>query len=250
MSTEVETSAEQSATEAAVETLGQESIPNPFQNENYLQAEDLGYRPIAVIAPFSLVLGLVSLAGLATPYAMVLPVLGTIFSLFGLWQIRRSNGELGGFWLIVPATVLSLSFLISGASWQTYTYLTEVPEGYGRMSFRWVSQCKPIVRDGVTELADEPLQLDGKKVFVKGYMYPQREQSNLKTFVLCKDTGQCCFGGNPALTDLIVVDFVNSTRATHRELQLVNVAGTFRAKKIVHAGQVVALYKLEAEYFK
>ena len=47
--------------------------------------------------------------------------------------------------------------------------------------------------------------LDGQRIFIKGYMYPTKELEGLNSFLLVKDTGQCCFGGNPAITDMIMV---------------------------------------------
>ena len=48
-------------------------------------------------------------------------------------------------------------------------------------------------------------ELDGKKVFIKGYMYPSSQMTGIREFVLCRDNGTCCFGGQPRLTDMIRV---------------------------------------------
>lgn len=215
----------------------------PVENE-------FAYHPIPVVAPVTLVLGLLSVIGLASVPGIIVPLSGTILGLLGWRQIASARGEYGGKWLTLTGLVLSSAFLLAGTSLHAYTYATEVPEGYERMSFRWLAQQKPIVEDGQTRVADEAKELDGQKVFVKGYMYPEKSQKNLKRFVLCKDTGQCCFGGKPALTDMILVEFVNDTRADFRELTLVSVAGTFHTKKVVVGGELVALYTLEGEYFK
>lgn len=212
--------------------------------------DEFDYHPIPVLAPLSLIVGLCSLASLAAVPGLLVPLLGLIVGGLGYWQITRSKGEYGGFRLNLTGIVLSSLWLIAGTSFHAYTYATEVPEGYERLSFRWLSQQAPITEDGKLRIADEAKAIDGQKVFVKGYMYPGQQKEGIQQFVLCKDTGQCCFGGKPAITDIIFVNFVNDTRADFRELQLVSVAGTFRAKKVGTGSDVSFLYQLEGEYFK
>ncbi|MES2790952.1 MAG: DUF4190 domain-containing protein [Planctomycetota bacterium] len=212
--------------------------------------DEFSYRPIPVLAPVSLVIGLCSIVGLASVAGLTVPLAGVILGILGWRQIAGARGEYGGFKLTMIGLVLSSICLMAGTSLHAYTYATEVPEGYERLSFRWLAEQKPIVEDGHTRINPEAKSLDGQKVFIKGYMYPENAKTNLKRFVLCKDTGQCCFGGKPSLTDMIVVEFVNEARADFRELSLVSVAGTFRAKKLEVGGELVAIYALEGEYFK
>jgi hypothetical protein len=80
-------------------------------------------------------------------------------------------------------------------------------------------------------------------------MYPQRKLTGLTEFVLLKDTGQCCFGGSPALTDMIVVRFKDFT-VDHRDLQLVNVAGKFHAGNPTQSEGLSAIYTIDATHFK
>ncbi len=242
------------APEAVVERGASSSMSelqtDAFQSPELAAENEFAYRPIPVLAPVTLVIGLLSVIGLASLPGLAVPIAGVILGLLGWRQISSGRGEYGGAKLTLAGLFLSAAFLLAGTSVHAYTYATEVPEGFERLSFRWLAQQKPIVEDGQTRIADEAKELDGQKIFVKGYMYPEKSQKDLKRFVLCKDTGQCCFGGKPALTDLILVEFVNDTRAQFRELTLVSVAGTFHAKKIVVGGELVALYTLEGEYFK
>ncbi|MDB5337342.1 MAG: hypothetical protein JWN70_2961 [Planctomycetaceae bacterium] len=240
---------------APVEDRGASASMSELQSDAFASPElelqnEFSYRPIPVLAPVSLVIGLCSIIGLASVAGLSVPLAGVILGILGLRQISRAHGEYGGFKLTVSGLVLSSICLMAGTSLHAYTYATEVPDGYERLSFRWLAEQKPIVEDGQTRINPEAKSLDGQKVFIKGYMYPENAKTNLKHFVLCKDTGQCCFGGKPSLTDMIVVDFVNGTKANFRELSLVSVAGTFRAKKTVVGGEVTALYSLEGEYFK
>ena len=58
----------------------------------------------------------------------------------------------------------------------------------------------------------------------------------IKTFLLVRDKGDCCFGGNPKLTDRIQVTLADPERLQF-DPYLHKVAGTFRLVK--DAGQAV-----------
>lgn len=228
-----------------------ESESDSFKSPDMETKNEFGYRPIPILAPITLAIGFCSIVGFVWPECLAVPLAGIVLGVMTWSKIKRSAGEYGGLWIAATGLVLSIVMFASATGLHAYTYATEVPEGYERLDFRWLSQQKPIEEDGRLRIADEAKALDGQKLFVKGYMYPQNQNTGLSRFVLCKDTGQCCFGGDPALTDMINVEFVNKTRATFRQLTLVSVAGTFRAKKVQgKAGALAAIYTLEAEYFK
>ena len=81
-------------------------------------------------------------------------------------------------------------------------------------------------------------------------MYPMEQTTGLTKFTLCKDTGDCCFGGEPKISDMIHVEFVDGVTADHRELILSGVAGTLRVKPKVSEGKLVGLFTLEATHFR
>ena len=93
--------------------------------------------------------------------------------------------------------------------------------------------------------------LDGQKVFIKGFMYPGAQTADIKQFVLCRDNGSCCFGGNPRLTDRISVT-LKGPLVLDYSVRMFSVAGTFR----VEPGQArdgmpgSVVYLLEADYLK
>ncbi len=73
------------------------------------------------------------------------------------------------------------------------------------------------------------MALEGKKVFIKGYVYPGREMEGIKTFLLVRDQGDCCFGGNPKITDRIQVTLVDPLRLTYKP-RLHKLAGVFHVR--------------------
>lgn len=212
--------------------------------------EEFDYHPVPPLAPIALFLGLCSVVGLMGLPGLAVGFIGACVGLIALWQIGRSAGELGGRNLARLGFALSSVMFVAGAGYHTYDYITELPEGHERVSFSWLSKFQPVFADGKVGVPAEVENLEGKQIFIKGYMYPTRQRTGITEFVLVKDTGQCCFGGQPKVTDMIIVKFKNGVTAEHRELQQVGVAGTFHAKQVMQAGELTAIYSLEGTHFK
>ena len=104
--------------------------------------------------------------------------------------------------------------------------------------------------DGHIQIAPEVARLDGKPIYIKGYMYPTRQRTDISEFVLVKDTGQCCFGGQPKLCDMIIVKFADGMTVNYREQQLVGVGGIFRPNTVARAEGLTAVYVLEGTHFR
>jgi hypothetical protein len=193
---------------------------------------EFNYKPVPVLAPVSLALGLLSGLGFLGLLAVPIGLVGTIVSLICITRLRKVRGEYGGMWLAVTGLVLSFAcFTTSGGLW-AYGYTTEVPEGFRRLNFMSdISQKGFVVQKGKpAEFNPDVKSLDGKKVFIKGYMYPTKQMEGLKTFLLVKDNAQCCFGGNPALTDMILVNLVPGKTVNFHSGVLTSVGGVFHCQ--------------------
>jgi hypothetical protein len=173
-----------------------------------------------------------------------------IMGAIALWQIRRSSGEMGGKVVARLGVGLSVFLLLAASGYHAYAYVTELPDGYERVSFNELSKYQPSYANGKVQFAPEVAALNGKPIYIKGYMYPTRQRFGLSEFVLVKDTGQCCFGGQPKLTDMVVIKFDDGTTVNHREQQLVGIGGVFRATLPVQSGELTAIYTIEGTHFK
>lgn len=215
------------------------------------QSDEFAYRPVPVMAPISLFLAFCSLAGFLGIPCLAIGAVGMTTGAIALWQIRRSAGEFGGRLVAWLGVGLSTALLFSASGFHAYAYVTELPEGYLRVSFSEMSKHVPTTYgDGTMKVAPEIAALDGKPIYIKGYMYPTKKTRDLSEFVLVKDTGQCCFGGQPKLTDMIVVKFEDGMTVNHREQQLVGVGGVFHANVVAHSGELTSIYVLEGTHFK
>jgi len=207
--------------------------------------------PVPPLAPITLFLGVCAIASLIGIPGLAIGVAGALTGMISLRQISRAEGELGGRMLAKIGFLLSLLFLVSGSALHAYTYVTELPEGHERVAFRWLSS-QPIAKskEGELQFSPEVAALDGKPIFIKGYMYPTQTRVNLHEFVLVKDNKDCCFGGNPNLTDMIVVKLKDGMRVNHKDAVLVSVAGTFHARGLVQSGVLAGVYTIEGTHFQ
>ena len=99
------------------------------------EASEFNYKPVPVMALVTLVLGLLSVIGLAALAGLGVSVVGVVVGFFCLRKIRRSAGELGGKLLATVGFWLSAAFLVGGSALHAYTYQAELPEGYQRVNF-------------------------------------------------------------------------------------------------------------------
>jgi len=85
--------------------------------------------------------------------------------------------------------------LVVGTGYGWYVFRTEVPDGYTKTSF---SELKPdeIQERGGVLVPPEISALNGKKVFIKGYLRPGSSpmRTNIDNFLLVRDNNTCCFG--------------------------------------------------------
>jgi hypothetical protein len=161
-------------------------------------------------------------------------------------NIRQYPQELTGKPMALAGAGLSAIFLVTGTSLHAYDYATEVPEGYQRISF---ANLQPVPQHPELPVSPESLQLHGKKVFVKGYVYPDGQKNNIKKFILVPDMGTCCFGGQPKLTDMIEVTLEGPNRIAYsmRKRKLAGILHVDTSLKPV-SGLTGVFYQLEADH--
>jgi len=165
--------------------------------------QSIDYRALHTGSLIALVLGIVSVAVPFTApnsleYCLMvapIPLLGVIVALRSLATIRRHPEQFTGKALAQIGLVLSLVFLIGGVAYGGYVYATEVPDGYTRISFNGMKPDELQERSNVA-VPPEIAALDGKKVFIKGYIRPDSitVPRGIKRFLLVRDNNQCCFG--------------------------------------------------------
>ena len=204
------------------------------------------YRALSTMAVMSLVLGLLSAsAGLAWSLGAI-PALGILTGALAWYRIRSNPSELTGTLFAQLGVGLSVLFWGSGWGWLAYEYATEVPDGYLRISY---TQLQP--EHSGQLFPPSALDLDGKQVFIKGYVYPGAQTKGIRQFVLVRDNGTCCFGGPaPKTTDMIEVTLQDPLRLEY-STRMRKLGGILRVQPSdsnSSLGQVI--YHLDADYLR
>ncbi len=200
---------------------------DPFEVPNELdETWDEEYRSISRAAIASVAFAVLGLIAFWAPLFVILPFLAICLGLVGLSNIRRYPDELVGKKTAWLGVILGSIVFAGSVGWHSYVYATEVPEGVTRVRFY---ELKPSSRSNrlFTERAEE---LDGQQIFIKGYVRPGNESRNLKKFVLTGDFGDCCFGGNPKISEVIGVTIL-SDQTVDYDFRYRSIIGTFRLNK-------------------
>jgi hypothetical protein len=206
------------------------------------------YRALSRPAVMSLVLVFLSLGAYLFPTLLILAGLGIVLGLVALRSIRRYPDEWSGRTIAWLGVLGCSAILVSATALHAAIYAFEVPEGYTRISFY---DLQPVDEHPELPVPPQALELDGQRVFVKGFVYPDGQQNNIQKFVLVPDRGTCCFGGQPKLTDMIEVTLKGSDRIRY-SFQMRKLAGTLhvdtRLKPVSGLGGVY--YRLDADHVR
>ncbi len=131
------------------------------------------YQSVSHAAVASLVLGVLGLTAFPFSPMIALPVVGIIFAVIAYNAFKRFPEEYLGRPLALVGSLLCGVTLVVAPAWHTYVYLTEVPEGYTRLSFSDLLS-EPNKAVAPTQIA---LDMNGEQVFIKGYIHPNSMDS-------------------------------------------------------------------------
>jgi hypothetical protein len=221
--------------------------------------ETLQYRALQTGALIGLVLGVASVFVVITAVnsfggallVAPIPLIGIVMSLRALAAIRRHPDQYTGAPLAKIGLALSLLFLVFGVGYGGYIYATEVPDGYQRISFGEMKPDELQERGGVI-VPPEIAELEGKKIFIKGYMRPDSVtvQRGIDRFLLVRDNNQCCFGDMSKVKyyDQILVALVGDKRVDYSQ-GVYRIGGTLHIEPEYAApGSPKPVFSLKADY--
>jgi hypothetical protein len=207
------------------------------------------YRALSTSAVAGLIVGLLAPLAVLDWTLVAIPLIGIVVSALSLVKIRRHQDELTGTGFARAGLVLSLLFAVFGPARLTYDYVTELPPGYLRASY---AELQPDEAQVGQRVPPSALALEGQKIFIKGYVYPGREKDGIRRFLLVRDQGQCCFGGNPKITDRILVTLDDPLRLTYAS-RVFKLGGTFHVEahdSTIDDAKGGVYYHLKADYLQ
>lgn len=224
-------------------------IDEPLQYRALHTGAVVGFLLAILLAVFTLIA-----AGNSPESCIAISALNAVplsICLWSLARIRREPELYTGRQLALAGLAMSIAFLVVGVGYGSYVYATEVPDGYTRISFNAMKPDELQERGGV-KIPPEIAALDGKKVFIKGYIRPDSipVSRGIDRFLLVRDNNQCCFGDLSTIKyyDQIDVDMVGSRRLDYDQ-GVFRVAGVLRVNpENLAPGGLKPVFSLEADY--
>jgi hypothetical protein len=220
---------------------------------------DFAYRSLSTGAIGSLIVGVLSplvfIVGRDNPQTgalmCLIPLVGAIVGLRALAAIKANPDQLTGRKMALAGVVLSALCMAGGLAFSSYSYATEVPPGYARTSFEDLRPDEVDQRGGVLVPANVA-QLNGQKVFIKGYFRPGSSDfdRNAKRFLLVRDNNTCCFGDLSAVKyfDQVAVQLVGRKTVNYSP-SVFRIGGTLHvAAENAQRGAGRPVFSLEADY--
>jgi hypothetical protein len=206
------------------------------------------YRAVSAMAVASLVFGVLSVLTVWHWALGLIAVVGILTGYVALRQIRKAPEELMGVVLALAGILLSVAFGVLGYSVLLLARSKEFPYGYQRVDYEILQPDPNVPGERIPPQAYE-LQYDqvrNNKVGLKGYMYPTRQSTGLKIFLLCPAIPNCPFcAPNPKPTEIIRVRLEGDLEATYTT-HLIRVGGKFRVDETRPGG---VPYHLDADFF-
>jgi hypothetical protein len=187
---------------------------------------DESYRALSGVTVAAAVLALLSPLAFIDWWLAVVPLFGLVLGAVALRDIAGRPAELTGRGITLAAVAASAVLLVGGLSYRAYVYATELPPGFARLAY---ADLQPAPGDPPTAVPETALQMDGRDVLLKGYMYPGKQQRGITQFLLVRDQGDCCFGGNPKITDRVLVTLVEP-QSIDFTARLRKIAGRFAVR--------------------
>ncbi len=211
--------------------------------------QHLEYRSVSKAAIASCVFAVLGLASFMATAFVILPLLAVGFGIVALVAIKRMPDELLGLNFAKIGLGLGAVLFVGSVALHSYVYATEVPDGYTRINFWDLRNNKRTA----LPFSEKAIAMDGQRVFLKGYVRPGAKRKNLKDFIMVGDFGDCCFGGNPDITEIVEVNITSDDVVDH-SYSLRKIGGIFRlnrSTKPVNEDDIPSVfYQIEADYVR
>ena len=129
-------------------------------------------------------------------------------------------------------------------------FKTEGPENAIRVSYDDIDLLKVLNMDPVTLDAPKLMpqwlkDLDGKRIRIRGFMYPPFQETGLENFLMARDNQICCFVRKAKIYDLFPVSMRKGITTNYIDNRPFDVVGVFRIKAEVEDGEFLPLYAIE-----
>ncbi len=182
------------------------------------------YQALDSLAVASVVLGCLSILTALHWSFMLLPLVGAALGWASQRRILQAPAEWSGLQVARTGIGLSIGLWLLGSG---IYFTAESREAYGYTRV-FYEDLQPDPSHPTEFLPQKALDMQDRKIYLKGYMQPRRQQTGIKEFILCPSTGDCPFcipDPRPTEKVRVILQGDLTTSYTTREI---GVGGRFR----------------------
>jgi hypothetical protein len=103
----------------------------------------------------------------------------------------------------------------------------------------------PVAPDAATYMPAWLKALDGRRIRIRGFMYPTFQQTGVHAFGLARDNQICCFGRNPKIYDVFDVVLHEGATTNYIPNRPFDVVGVFHIRPEAEDGKLFRLYEMD-----
>jgi len=129
-------------------------------------------------------------------------------------------------------------------------FKTEGQDGAIRVSYDDIDLLKvlnmdPVTADAATKMPAWLKNLEGRRIRIRGFMYPTFQQTGVHAFGLARDNQICCFGRNPKIYDVFDVLLRDGVTTNYLPNRPFDVVGVFHIRPEADNGKLFRLYEMD-----
>ena len=223
-------------------------------HDEVLPDENIDYRSLTAESVGSLILGFLSVLTFVSMLFVIFPIMGVILGITAIRKILRATKELEGLGIASVGVALSAFMAIAGAVYQMYMAQYEIPVGHMVLDFAdlLADHRTGRIPDNILRLTPHLDELGnehpGMPIFIEGYMFPTRQMTELRNFMLVPTVERGPFGPvTPNPSQMIDVTLLGNRRVSYRSTP-VKVGGVLLVNPDRAAGETP--YSLRAEIIR
>jgi len=108
-----------------------------------------------------------------------------------------------------------------------------------------VLNMEPVIPDALKLFPDWLKSLDGKRIRLRGFMYPAFSETGLTGFGFARDNDICCFGKNPKVYDLFAVKLRENVTTDYIQGRPFDVVGVFHILPASEEWNIFGMYRMD-----
>lgn len=192
-------------------------------HDEVLPDENTDYKSLTAESVGSLILGFLSALTFISMLFVIFPIIGIVLGVTAIRKILRAAQELEGLGIASAGVALSAFMAVAGTVYQIYMTQYTVPSGYVVITFSDLKTDPKtgLIPEHIVPLTIPYLDKEGREiipqVFIEGYMFPTREMSGIRKFMLVPSVERDQFGSViPNPSQMVEVTLQGDLRASYR----------------------------------